>query len=63
MAALLVEAADPELVLEPVPLAIELVPEEAELELALALVDVAALLATVALAAAIFDDAEETRSE
>jgi hypothetical protein len=60
-----VEAADPELVFEPVPLAAELVPEETERELALvlALVDVAWLLAIVALVAAIFDDAEETRSE
>lgn len=59
------EAADPELVFEPVPLAAELVPEETERELALvlALVDVAWLLAIVALVAAIFDDAEETRSE
>jgi hypothetical protein len=61
MAALLVEVADPELVWELVPPVAELAPEEAELELAL--VDVASLLATVALVAAIFDDAEETRSE
>lgn len=61
MAALLVGLADPELVLEPVPLVAELVSEEVELETAL--VDVAWLLATVALVAAIFDDAEETSSE
>jgi hypothetical protein len=60
---LLVEAADPELVFEPVPLVAEVVPDETETELELMLVDVAWLLATVALVAAIFDDAEETRSE
>jgi hypothetical protein len=56
-----VEVADPELVLEPVPLVAEFVPEETKLELVL--VDVATLLATVTRIAAIFDDAEETRSE
>jgi hypothetical protein len=61
IAALLVVAADPELVWELVLLAAELVPEEAVL--ALELVGLALFVATVALVAAIFDEAEETRSE
>jgi hypothetical protein len=61
MAALLVEAADTELDLELVPFVAEAVPDEAELELVL--VELAWLLATVALVAAIFNEAEETKSE
>lgn len=58
MAALEVVAADPGLVLELIPeLAPELVPE---IELELTVVEVASLVAIVVVAAAIFDDAEET---
>jgi hypothetical protein len=54
MAALVVEATDPEIALELVP---DLVPE---VELELAVVKIASLMAMVVVGAAIFDDAEET---
>lgn len=61
IAALLVAAAVPELAWELAPLVLALEPEEAELECVL--VELASLVATVARDAAIFEDAEETRSE
>lgn len=63
MAALVEDAADPELVLELVPELVTVREVVPKVEVELALVEVASLVAIVVVAAAIFEDAEETRSE